>query len=402
MADAANNLLVEIQVPVCVPCSPRCLEIDGLRGVAIILVISKHYGFGHYPGSPESFGVRLFNSLYPALSGVDLFFVLSGYLIGSHLLAALDTPHYYGGFYVRRVCRTFPLYYLVLLLFSTAVMAREALAPVIALDVKWPFGTPWSMVAYALFIQNFWVVANGLGPSWLLVTWSLAVQEQFYLVLPCVLRRLPRPMLGYGLVGLCLMGPLCRLALACILPAWELNTYDCLLCCRTDTLGIGVLVAWLLQREGARKRIMQGRAFLAPTAAMLLAGFSLLTYLGFGLGSAVLFVSGHTLLAVLYLVVVLIARFAADGVVGAVLRTGLLRELGRISYGLFLLHLIVRDLFFRGVVGMPPTLNGWDNWLPTVAAFLLTVFLAEISWLFLEKPLIAWSKSAWLGGSDDR
>jgi peptidoglycan/LPS O-acetylase OafA/YrhL len=93
------------------------------------------------------------------------------------------------------------------------------------------------------------------------------------------------------------------------------------------------------------------------------------------------------------LVVVLIAVFAAQGLAGTLLRRTVLRGLGRISYGLYLYHVMVRDLFFGALFGTSAWLDGWETWLATLEAFLLTVLLAEMSWRFLEKPLIAWSKA---------
>ncbi len=225
-----------------------------------------------------------------------------------------------------------------------------------------------------------------------MITWSLAVQEQFYLLLPWLLRS-TRRVLGYVLIGLFLMAPLYRLAVAYFLPAEEWNGYDCLLCCRTDTLGMGVLAAWLLKTDGVRERLTSARALLCPTAAILFLGFALLIYSGYAMGTPAFFVFGHTYLAVLYLVIVLIAVFASQGLMGALLRMAVLRELGRISYGLYLYHLMVRDLFFGALFGTSAWLDGWETWVATLEAFLLTVVLAELSWHFLEKPLIAWSKS---------
>ncbi|MGI0135318.1 MAG: acyltransferase family protein, partial [Candidatus Micrarchaeaceae archaeon] len=167
---------------------PRILELDGLRGLAILLVITKHYVVAYLPGETNSAAIAFFNRFYLALSGVDIFFVLTGFLLGGHLLAAIDSPRYYSTFYLRRCCRTFPPYYLLLLFFTVAVLTPDTLWPITGTFLAcplaflaWPFGTPWSLAAYALFLQNFCIAATAsLGPSWLMITWSLAVQEQFY------------------------------------------------------------------------------------------------------------------------------------------------------------------------------------------------------------------------------
>lgn len=234
---------------------PRILEWDGLRGVAILLVITKHFGVIYLPNETGSAVIDFFNRFYPTLSGVDLFFVLTGFLLGGRLLATIDSPRYYSTFYLRRCCRTFLPYYLLLPFFTAAVLTQDALSSVTPLHLTWPFDSPWSLAAYALFLQNFCVAAAAsLGPSWLMITWSLAVQEQFYVLLPWLLRCCLLRGLGYVLVSLFLMAPLCRLAVVHYLPAEEWIGYDCLLCCRTDTLGVGVLAAWLLRASGSAWR----------------------------------------------------------------------------------------------------------------------------------------------------
>jgi peptidoglycan/LPS O-acetylase OafA/YrhL len=104
-------------------------------------------------------------------------------------------------------------------------------------------------------------------------------------------------------------------------------------------------------------------------------------------------VFGHTYLAVLYLVIGLVAVFASQGLVGVLLRMPVLRRLGCISYGLYLYHAIVRDLSFGLLFGTSAWLGGWEIEVATLEAFLLTVLLAELSWHFLKKPLLSWSKA---------
>jgi peptidoglycan/LPS O-acetylase OafA/YrhL len=167
----------------------RILELDGLRGVAVLLVITKHYGGPPFQGSQWTFA-SFTSEYYFSFSGADFFIVLTGFLLGGILLDASSSAYYYRTFFFRRASRTFPLYYLTLLAFIAAALVQTPLGLRGRLRLYWPFGTPWSMLAYACFVQNYLMAYRGrFGPPWLLETWSLAVIEQFYLFLPWVLRR---------------------------------------------------------------------------------------------------------------------------------------------------------------------------------------------------------------------
>src|SRR5919199_1508083 len=205
--------------------SRRYPELDGLRGIAILMVVAYHY------------------ELAPFLSGVDLFFVLSGFLLGGILLEKKEAPNYFKAFYVRRICRIFPLYFLCLLVFLI-------LLPV---TLGWLFGDSIGMLAgdslplwsYFTFTHNFAMAQlGGWGTLWLAHTWSLAVEEQFYLILPLLICSFSRERLPYLLVGLILAAPLWRAFLYNFHPYGGLASYV-LLPCRADSLLVGVLCAYV-------------------------------------------------------------------------------------------------------------------------------------------------------------
>src|SRR5262249_37984358 len=162
----------------------RIPELDGLRGIAIILVLLRHSIFG--PETSSRVGSVFVAAGQLTWSGVDLFFVLSGFLIGGILLDARNSPRYFRTFYARRFFRIFPLYFVVTGLFLLRHlpfrMQTSALGDVSALTIPW-----WS---YVTLTQNFWMVQLGwYGPLFMSVTWSLAVEEQFYLTVPCLIRK---------------------------------------------------------------------------------------------------------------------------------------------------------------------------------------------------------------------
>ena len=146
----------------------RIKELDGLRGIAILLVILWHYcAVQIEPGNSVAleFLSRLLSTTW---SGVDLFFVLSGFLIVGILVDAKGSPTYFKTFYIRRMCRILPLYYLMVVLF--------VLLPKIGLSGNdWLFARDLPLLSYFTLTQNFFMHNGGFGSNWLGVTWSLAI-----------------------------------------------------------------------------------------------------------------------------------------------------------------------------------------------------------------------------------
>ena len=146
-------------------------QLDSLRAFAVGAVMLVHF---NYP----------FLAFVPLGLGVPLFFVLSGFLITGILLRGQPTAECIGGFYLRRGLRLFPLYFLVVAII--AVFSQE-------LRDAWPY--------YAFYGVNFWVAKN---MQWGVAThfWTLAVEEQFYLLWPLVVLFTPRRVLAYLCVSL--------------------------------------------------------------------------------------------------------------------------------------------------------------------------------------------------------
>src|SRR5712671_2033641 len=140
--------------------SKRIPELDGLRGLAILLILVAHYVFGAFSYDDESILAASIHFAFSLTwSGVDLFFVLSGFLIGGILIDQRDTKNYFKTFYIRRICRIFPLYFLWLMLFVilfVLISHRFHQAWVLPLfDLQ---GIPeW---LYFLFLQNFHVAKS--------------------------------------------------------------------------------------------------------------------------------------------------------------------------------------------------------------------------------------------------
>ena len=156
---------------------PRVPELDGLRGFAILLVISIHYFYNPGPNLPR--GLHYLQSFFAlGWTGVDLFFVLSGFLIGGILLDVRASPDYFKTFYIRRFFRIVPLYYLWLFCLIALVFLGHSFFPSQTQSTQ-P-AIDWQIWAHFLFLQNLWSNHySTLAGWWLAVTWSLAIEEQF-------------------------------------------------------------------------------------------------------------------------------------------------------------------------------------------------------------------------------
>ena len=178
--------------------------LDGLRGIAILLVLLWHGVFSLPTNS------RLLSNLFAvgslSWSGVDLFFVLSGFLIGGILLDAKQSTRYFKTFYVRRAFRILPLYG-----FVTGLFLAFHLPFVCTMLHGDCLPSQIPLASYPTFTQNLWMAYLGKwGLSGMVVTWSLAVEEQFHLTIPIVIRKLSRSHLAVALISIVIGAPLLR------------------------------------------------------------------------------------------------------------------------------------------------------------------------------------------------
>lgn len=166
----------------------RIRELDGVRGIAILLVLIWHYFTTQVQPVPDSLLAKAQLATQLTWSGVDLFFVLSGFLIGGILLDNRASKNYFSTFFVRRACRILPLY-VVMLLAYVYLLVEQPVA------LKWLWENSYSLWFFATFTQNYPIgIHEQFGPNWMAVTWSLAVEEQFYVVLPFLMFWLPPPL----------------------------------------------------------------------------------------------------------------------------------------------------------------------------------------------------------------
>ncbi|HEX5269285.1 MAG TPA: acyltransferase, partial [Gemmataceae bacterium] len=360
--------------------------LDGLRGVAILLVMAFHFLIVLPPTSSAS--VWLTALLRAGWCGVDLFFVLSGFLITGVLLDAKGSPGFFRTFYARRTLRIFPLYYGVLiatflvypLLDSPPSEAYRSLAD--RQGWLWLYAANWhdgltGEIRYVL-------------PPWHLDHfWSLAVEEQFYLFWPLAVFLLSRR----WLVALCGAGLFGALALRATLTAQGasyLAAYT-LTPCRLDGLAVGSFLAILVRRPGAGRMLR-----LAPVVA-LASGAALLAIVAWRRGllhaDPVVQTAGYSLLAIFFgsLLVVTLAS-PPRSPLGRLTRLGVLRFFGKYSYGLYVFHGLILLLVHRWADRLHMTIGGRTAVTSLLTRELLglalSIGLALLSWHLFEKQFL--------------
>lgn len=334
-------------------------ELQGLRGLAVLAVVLFH-------SHPRLTGTWVYGASLWGWVGVNLFFVLSGFLITSILLESRAKPHYFRNFYGRRVLRIWPVY--VLLLALVYLQAPWFVGPSIGEAIR---TAPWW--AYIFFLQNLFHLSlpPAIGP-----TWSLAIEEQYYVVWAPLLRVLRRPwLLGAALAAALVGSPAMRLANL----HWMTPTNTLL---HLDGIAWGGLLAVGLHRLRLRRRtwVLLGLAGVVAGfwAAGTVAGGTAFLDTALGVGFA-----GATLAA--------IASTGARNPVNWALARGPLAFYGRISYGLYMIHVSV--FIFFGWFDLRMDRYGVPGNLAVVAFRLaMSTIVATVLWYGYESQILKLKK----------
>jgi peptidoglycan/LPS O-acetylase OafA/YrhL len=364
----------------------RIPELDGLRGVAIGMVVLYHAFLFHVVPRHGSLLAYVLKPLSIGWSGVDLFFVLSGFLIGGILLDAREARNYFSTFYIRRFFRIVPIYYATLLaLLALSVVARYH--PGVPAD--WRMDGLLSLYVFPLFVHNIWMAAgNTMGPGMLPVFWSLGVEEQFYLTLPLLVRFCTRRRLTTIAVEAILLAPILRLVLYSFWPNHPLAWFV-LMPCRADSLFFGVLAAVAMRDASCKAWLAAHRGLLRALIVVFALGLPVVTQtnmLANGLFMVSLMLSW---LAAFYCLVLIYGMTFPDSLPARCLRWPWLRWLGTIAYGMYLLHIVVLS-FVVDYLGAALHLHSpLAQLLAASLAIAVTWVLASVSWLYFEKPLVA-------------
>lgn len=338
----------------CCFASPRHIEtmrripqLDGVRAVAILLVFLHH-----------AFNVRLGKNFHALWLGVDIFFVLSGFLITGVLLDAKDRPlrGYFAHFYDRRARR---------------LLAPYALALVMVTII---FGFAWAHYWYFYFLlTNLLIPLDVPRPRCVEPFWSLAVEEQFYLVWPLVIYFLSKRRLAQLSLALLVIVPLLR-GLIHFSNHWIVYMFTPF---RMDLFAAGALISLLWR---SRPEVIQKGGTLAGCGACVIGTVTLFALFRCGItadtNSTVsnIFIYESTLL-----IGAGILLFALAGRYVGWLRIRPMVYIGTISYSMYLIHMCMLDLPFTAKL---------PDFAVPVVAFLLTVLYAALSWTWMESRLL--------------
>lgn len=356
-------------------------ELDGVRGIALLAVMLSHGGPMIIRGGVLSKIVVY--TMIPGWSGVELFFSLSGFLIAGILLRTKTAENYFSSFYVRRCLRIFPIYYFVLTIGLLAATRSSWWHSQLPTLIK-------TRIAYYLYLQNwplFWqhhlfLTNNAFGHFW-----SLAVEEQFYLVCPLVIWLLPERVV----LWLCVAG----MAIALPLRVYMVHRFAedftamALTSSRIDGLLIGVMLAIFFRHGIVRMRWI---------LMMLASGGAIIGYIALR--------HHHELIdTYLYMPTIGITGFALlsggflalsqhpIGWLRRMLTARWLRIVGKYSYGMYIYHIPIYAIVDHYVakhlgVRLPLPLHLGVFYVGML--IVLTFLVSKISYDYFESKILAW------------
>jgi peptidoglycan/LPS O-acetylase OafA/YrhL len=347
--------------------------LDGMRGVAVLLVVCFHFGY-----------------IGAGWAGVQMFFVLSGFLITSILLAERDRPFpfYLKRFYWRRALRIFPLYYAFLAIVGVVALWS---GPSAALRQQWLY-----LLTYTF--NHARLLANYISPQYWGHLWSLSVEEQFYLLWPALIYFLPRRSLGWVLAGLVIGTPLLRLGIEIGFPGRALGhsagySMYFLTICQLDAFASGALVAYTRDSSRLRKPVLLWLIVSAAAIGIGLVnqsrlGDSPFLTIGYPFAFPLPYQSswGYTILN-LWSATLLMALLQNNALT-RFFRTRPLAAVGKISYGVYVFHFPILALATK-YTGLPLRSKSVPGLLVFALYLAATLAVSQFSYSVFERQFLA-------------
>ena len=348
------------------PESSRVYELDGIRGCAILMVMIGHLSLGaEHLNWPHA----LVKILDHGWMGVDLFFVLSGFLISGIFLDGKESRHYFRNFYARRALRILPLY----------------LCVIAVLWICYPHSSAYALLSLA-FLANFYHAFGISEPKGMAILWSLAVEEHFYLLWPTIIKAVSRHVLLIVSILLFVLTPVLRGVAAAHIANPEDVYYFSFY--RFDGMALGALIAiWVRSRNYDRRRsFLIALGFVGAAVSTIVIGRPF-GVLGRGpVALALRFTQGQLIFGSILLI-----AFSNQGrLITAPLRSKLLVLAGELSYCLYLIHLALIDFVGKALSRIASQAFGGTQMLLLKSAivFALSFAIASLSWVYFESPIL--------------
>ena len=354
---------------------PKLMEridfLDGVRGCAILLVLFFHLIFMPLPLG--TFSIFWLNAGRFFMHGVTLFFVLSGFLVGSLLLHYKNSKNYFKAFYFRRAARILPLYYLLLISYyftKYVVFLNVQQAELSSLSPEW---------TYPFFLQSFYIPKLGLGPGMLNVCWSLCIEEQFYLFAPILIYFIE----NNKLIIICICGILASLFSRMLIPGVDDLAILALITSRFDSIFMGMILAVIYQKKAFMADLKANSIQLYVLLLILVAGI-IIGFNNFSMG-----VFKFTWFSLFFTVILLIPLSNSDSVFCKIFNLKALKYFGKYSYGIYLYHMPVFFLLHAANEKYGFSLNSNNKLIMfNSATILVIVLISVISYNIFEKRFV--------------
>lgn len=344
------------------------IQLDALRALAVFGVLVHHF-------LPHEFFLN--SKLHWGPLGVRLFFVLSGFLITGILLRCRelvdstqqDAWFTIKKFYLRRFIRLMPIYYLTIL--ATIIIASSSIKN--------------SLVWHLTYTSNIYFALN----DWDTITshfWSLAVEEQFYVFWPLIMILVPRQYLLKIIISTICIGPVFRLLMIAFNFSNGNREYILTFAC-FDSLGLGALLAFFNQNQNELKQAKKYLClFCFWLGFPLFVAFKLISFTN--IDNFIVSSLEYTTASMLFVWLIERAARGFNGLTGLILELPGLVYLGKLSYGIYVYHLLVPYALYKILshLGLPYPVWGWKKF---VLSSVLTIIMAVLSWHFFEKPINA-------------